>query len=141
MLGILRSKNRTGASFVRPKLPSVLHDLADKFSVFDISPDLLGHRALGKVRVGRGEVDVDARRLAGEYFCVGRVLAQVNDGVVDLVEEEGRQGTQDLESEARALDDVDGADEGVDDDGRLFRVVNGDGICLAVDANVGVFAA
>jgi hypothetical protein len=46
-----------------------------------------------------------------------------------------------LQGEVGALDDVDRGDERVDDDGCARRVVDRNGVCLAIDTDGGVLAA
>ena len=118
----------------------MLHNLAHNLAILDEAPDLLGQRVLAIIVLG-GEVDVDARALAGEDLRVLAVLAEVDSRTIHLIEEHGGQGADDLESEVGALDDVDGGDEAVDDDGGARRVVDGDGVGLAVDADGRVLAA
>jgi hypothetical protein len=71
-------------------LSSVLHDLADQLSILDVTPELLRDRALGVIAilVFRRQVDVDARALAGEDFCVRAVLRQVDLGRINLVQQD-----------------------------------------------------
>lgn len=46
-----------------------------------------------------------------------------------------------MQRKVGALDDIDGADERVDDERCAGRVIEREGVCLAVDADGGVFAA
>lgn len=121
-------------------LASMLYNLTDNLAILDVTPDLLGKRVLRVIVLSR-EIDVNAGALAGEDLGVLGVLSEVDGSAVDLVEEDGGEGADDLEGEVGALDDIDGGDEGVDDDGRAGGVVDGDSVCFAVDADSGVLAA
>ena len=121
-------------------LTSMLNDFTDDLPVLNIAPDLLRQRVLSVV-VFAGQVDVDARALACKDLCVLAVLAEVDCCAVDLVEENGGQRADNLQGEVGALDDVDGRDERVNDDGCARGVVDGDSVCLAIDADGGVLAA
>ena len=88
----------------------MLNDLTNYLSVLDPTPDLFREWVLGVI-ILTWQVDVDARTLACENLCILTVFAQINGCPIDLVEEYGRQSANDLQSEVRALDDVDGGDE------------------------------
>ena len=118
----------------------MLHNLANDLAPLDKAPDLLRQGILAIIILG-GQVDVDARALAREDLRVLAVIAEVDSRAIDLIEEHGGQGADDLEGEVGALDDVDRGDEAVDDDGGARRVVDGDGVGLAVDADRRVLAA
>ena len=121
-------------------LTSMLHNLTHHLPILDKAPNLLRQRVLAIIVLG-GQVDINAGALAGEDLGILAVLAEVDGRAIDLVEEHGGQGADDLEGEVGALDDVDRGDEAVDDDGGARRVVDGDGVGLAVDADGCVLAA
>lgn len=119
-------------------------DLADEHAVLHVALDLLGHRALLGVLVrsplGRKH-DVDAGALAGEELGGQALLAQVDGGPVDLFEDDGRDDAVDLQRELGRVDDLEAADEGVDDDGEAAAVFDGDGVGLVRDLDDGLVAA
>jgi hypothetical protein len=118
----------------------MLHNLTNNLAPLNVAPNLLRQRILAIIILS-GQVDIDARALAGEDLRVLAVLAEVDGSTIHLIEEHGGQGADDLEGEVGALDDVDRGDEAVDDDGGARRVVDGDGVGLAVDADGRVLAA
>lgn len=93
----------------------MLDNLTNHLSILDPTPHLLGQGVLSIV-VLAGQVDVDAGAFACEDLGVLAVLAEVDCCAVDLVEQDGGEGADDLEGEVGALDDVDRGDERVDDD-------------------------
>ena len=118
----------------------MFHNLTNQPPILDKTPNLLGQRILHVVLLS-GQINIDARALTRKDLCVKRVFREIHSGAIDLVEQNGGQGTEDLESEVGAFDDVDGANEGVNDEGGAGRVVEGEGVGFAVDADCGVFAA
>lgn len=114
----------------------MLNDLIHQHTILDVSLDLLRDRALLGVLIstflGR-EVKVDIAALASENLGSKTLLTKVDRGTIDLVQQDSRDDTIDLQSELGRLDDVEATHEGVDDDRQAITVVNGNGIGLAVD--------
>lgn len=115
----------------------MLYNLTYHAPISHESLDLLGQRPLHIVvfLAGTGEVDVDARAHAGEHLGAQALPAQVDGCRVDLIEQDGGEGAEDLHFEFGALDDVDGGDERVDDQRAAGAVVQADGVGFADDAD------
>jgi ketosteroid isomerase-like protein len=122
------------------RLAGVFDNLADDLAILDIAPDLLGQWVL-RVIVRVGYVDVDARALAGKDFRVERLLSEVDGGAINLVQQDGWQSAKHLQGEVGTFNHIDCADHRVDDERCAGGVVQGQGICLAVDADGCVLAA
>lgn len=124
-------------------LASVLDNLVNENAVLHVRLDLLRDRAFLGILVGSllgRKHDVDCSALAGEDLGGQALLAQVDSGTIDLVQEEGGDDAVYLEGELGGLDDVKAADQGVDDDGEAGAVVDGDGVGLVVDLDDGLVA-
>jgi hypothetical protein len=96
------------------------HNLVDNLSLpfVVVGADLRGQRQFLVVLVGAGDdVQVDARGLAGEDLGTGGLLTEIDGSTVDLIQHDSGNGTVDLELKVGGLDDVDGGDEGVNDEG------------------------
>ena len=122
---------------------SMLHNLAHHRPIPHKSLNLFRQRPLHVVIlfVRTGQIDIDARAHTSEHFRAQTLSSQVDSRRIDLVEQDGGQCAEDLHLEFRALDDVDGRDEGVDDEGAAGAVVEADGVGLADDADGGLGAA
>ena len=103
----------------------MLDNLTNDPSIPDRTPDLLRQRAFLVVVILRlsGDIDVDACALAREDLRGQTLLAEVNGGAVDLIEHDGRQRPKHLERKLWTLDNVDGGNKGVDDQGHGSAVV------------------
>lgn len=114
----------------------MLNNLTNKLAILEVGLNLFRKRTFFRVLVRsllRRQHDVDTGGLTGEDLCTQTLLVQVNSGAVDLVEQEGGDHTVDLEGELGRLDDVQTANQGVNDYRQAVAVVNGNGVGLAVD--------
>ena len=95
----------------------MLHNLTNHIPIPYHTLNLLRHSPLGIIILLRPprHIDIDARTLTREDLRAERLPAQIQLRRIDLIEHDSRQGTQDLHLEFGGLDDVDAADEGVDD--------------------------
>lgn len=112
----------------------MLNDLGDQRAVLDVALDLFRDRAFLRVLVGTllgREHDIDRTALAGENLCVETLVAEVDGSTIDLIQQDGRHRAVNLQSKLGRLDNVEAADERIDDDGQADAVVNGDGVRLA----------
>lgn len=132
------------ASFATISLASVLNNLVDQHTVFDVTLDLLGNGALLGVIISaflRGKHDVDGAALASEDLSSKALLAKVDSGTVDLIQKNSRNGAVNLQSKFRGLDNIQAADQRVNNDRKASAVVNGDGVGLAGDLDNALVAA
>ena len=122
---------------------SMLHDLTNQLPIPNHALHLLRQRPLHVIVIVAfpRHDDIDARAQTREDLRPETFAAEIEGRAVDLVEHDGRQGAEDLHLELGALDDVDGGDEGVDDEGDGGAVVERDGVGFAVDADGGFRAA
>lgn len=100
-------------------LAGMLDNLAYQGTILDVALDLFGDRALLGIIIGsilRREHDVNGSALAGEDLSAETLLAEIDGSAVDLIQQDGGDEAVDLQSELGALDDVEAADKGVDDD-------------------------
>lgn len=114
----------------------MLDNLTNKLAILKVGLDLFRKRTFFGVLVRslvRRQHDVDTGGLTGEDLRTQTLLVQVDRSAVDLVEQEGRNHAVDLEGELGRLDDVQTANQRVNDDGQTIAVVNGDGVGLAID--------
>lgn len=119
----------------------MLDDLVNNLAVLNIRLNLLRNRTLLGIFIRSflwRKHDVNSRALTREHLCVQALLAQIDSSAVHLVKQKSRDDTVDLESKLGRLDDVQTADERVDDDRQASAVVDGDGVCLVVDLNNGL---
>ena len=118
-------------------------NLTNDPTIPDHTPDLLGQRTFLVVIVLRlpRHIHVDAGALAREDLRAQTLLAQVDGGAIDLIEHDGGQSAEHLEGKLRTFDDVDGGDEGVDDQRHGTAVVERDRVGFVVDADGGLGAA
>lgn len=126
----------THADILYNGLASVLNNLVDQHAVLNVALDLLRDRALFGIIISAllgGKHDVDGAALASEDLGSKALLAQVDSSTIDLIQESSRDGTVYLQSKLGRLDDIQAADQGVDNDGETGAVVNGNGVGLAVD--------
>ena len=121
----------------------MFHDLTKYSPVPYHTLDLLRHSSLRIILLLRParHINIHSRTLTRENLRAERLPAQIQLRGVDLIEHDGWQGTEDLHLEFGAFDDVDAADEGVDDERDGSAVVEGDGVCFADDADGGFGAA
>lgn len=122
----------------------MLDDLVDENAVLDVALDLFGEGTFLGIFVGAflgWKHDVDRGAFAGEDFCVQTLGTEVDGRAIDLVEENGGNDAVNLQGELGRLNDLQAADEGVDDDGETGAVVDGDGICFARDLDDGLVTA
>ena len=131
------------AFFPLSPLPGVRHNLVDQITLLlvVVGADLRGQRDLLVVAVVAGDdVEVDARRLAGEDAGGGALLAEVDLGAVDLVQQHGRDDAHDLQRQVLRLDGVDRRDQRVHHQRDAVRVLDRHGVGLALDDDDGVVA-
>lgn len=124
-------------------LTSMLHDFTHEHTILDVALELLWQRALLSVIISallRRKVDVDSRGLAGKDLGVETLLTEVNGSAVNLVQEQGGGSAVNLESKLRTLDNIETADQGVDDERKAITVVDGDGVGLVSDLDDGLVA-
>jgi hypothetical protein len=95
---------------------------------------------LGALLALRDHVQVDAGRLARVDARGDALLAEVQLGAVDLVEEHRRDGLEHLQGKVLRLDGVDGGDEGLDDEREAVGVFDRDGVGFALEDDGGVGA-
>lgn len=122
-------------------LTSILDNLVNNLAILNVRLNLLRKRTFLGIFIRpllRRKHDVNSRALTREHLRVQALLAQVDSSAVHLVEQKSRDDTVDLESELGRLDNVQTADERVDDDGDAGAVVDGDGVCLVVDLDDGL---
>ena len=127
-----------------PSLTSMFNNLAHQDTVLDVALELFRHRALLGVLISAlrwGKVDVNSRGFASEDLSVEALLSKINSGAVNLVQQQSRNNAVDLHSKLGTLDDVETADERVDDEGETNTVVNGDSISFVRDLDDGLIAA
>ena len=125
------------------RLTGVRHNLVDQVALLlvVVGADLRGQGHLLVVAVlAVDDVEVDAGRLAGEDAGGGALLAEVDLGAVDLVQQDGRDDAHDLQGQVLRLDGVDRRDERVDHQRDPVRVLDGHGVGLALDDDDGVVA-
>jgi len=113
----------------------MLDNLRHQFSVLYIAPELLrdGFFFVIVVLVRWRQVNIHRRALACEDFRRQTVLTEVNLRAIDLIKQDGWNLLKDLYGKRRTLDDVHTADERVDDERGLWRIVDTDGVSLALD--------
>lgn len=108
-------------------------NLADKHTIPDIALELLGNRALLGIIIrallGRKH-DVDGRRLASEDLGGKAFLSKIDHCAVNLIQQDSGDDTVDLQGKLGRLDDVQAADQGINNDGKTSAVVDGNGIGL-----------
>lgn len=115
----------------------MFHNLTNQHPIPDHTFDLLRQRTFAIIVLLRPpqQIDIDSRALTGKDLGGQTIAAEINRGAIDLIEQDGGQGAEDLKGEVGAFDDVDGGDEGVDDEGDGGAVVEGDGVGLVGDAD------
>lgn len=124
------------------RLTRVLDNLADELAILDISANLFWERdLLVIIFLGlRRKVDVDAGTLGGEDLGVETLLGEVDCSAINLVEQDGGEGSEDLKGEVGALDDIDGGNQCINDNASARTVVDADGVGLANQADSSVLA-
>ncbi len=123
-------------------LPSMLYNLRNHLPIPHKTPQLLwqGLLHIVVVRESPWHVDVDTSTLACQDFRVERLGAEIDYCSIDLVKHDGWQHTQHLHLKFGALDDIDGTDERVNDQGALHAVVHRYGVRFPDDSD-GSFGA
>lgn len=121
----------------------MLHDLAHQPSTLYRVLQLLRHRPLIIIPLLTltRDVDVNCSCLGCQDLQIGRFLRYIDSATVALVDLDRGCLAYDLQCERVTFDDVDRGHEVVNDDTRLYTLADRDSVDLAVDLDVGVFAA
>jgi len=92
-------------------LTRMLNNFVDQLAILDISPDLFGHRALevvGIIRIILGwQHNVDTGAFARKDLRVEALVAEVDLSSIDLIQQDGGEGAENLKCKIRALDNID----------------------------------
>ena len=128
---------------ITTSLPSMLHNLTNQLSPPHYMLHLLRHRPLHIIILLPlpRQNNINARTQTRKDLSAQTLLAQHDRRAVHLIEHYRRQHAEHLQLEFRALDDIDGRDEGVDHERSREAVIDGDGVALARDADGGFGAA
>ena len=109
-------------------------------SILDIAPKLFWQGALLVIIIApllRRQHDIHTRAFASQNIGIQTVLVQVDHTTIYLVKHDSRHHAIDLQGEFGGLDDFNTTDKGVDDDGEVGAVVDGDGVGFVADFNDG----
>ncbi len=121
----------------------MLHNLRHQPPIPDHTLHLLRQRPLLIIILLRPprQHHIHARAQTRKHLRPQTLPAQIHRRPIHLIQHDRRQHAQHLHLELRALDDVNGGHEAVDDEREAGAVVDGDGVGFAGDADGGFGAA
>ena len=99
-------------------LAGMFDNLVHQDTILYIALNLFRQRALLSVVIGTllwREHDIDSAAFACEHLSAETLLTEVDGGTINLVQQDGRDNTIDLQSKLRRLDDVQATHKGVHD--------------------------
>lgn len=122
---------------------NMLNNLIDKSTILDSRPDLFRNRTLLAILIRpflRREDDIDIGAFARNELRPQTRLTQIDSRAINLLKQERRNSTVDLELELGRLDDLETTDERIDDDRETGAVIDGDSVGLVRDLDDGLVA-